>query len=126
MQSPKEPAIRTIMMPRDTNAYGFIFGGVILSQIDLAAAVEARKHTRKNIVTVAIKEVKFIAPVHVGDLVSCYTEVLATGNTSITIGVKIKAERIKDGYHEPVDVTEATVVYVAVDEQHRPVPINDP
>ncbi|HVF88532.1 MAG TPA: hotdog domain-containing protein [Blastocatellia bacterium] len=111
-------------MPKDTNAHGTIFGGVILSYIDLAAAIEVRKHTNKKFVTVAMHEVVFVAPVFVGDLVSFYTELVKIGRTSITTRVIVEADRVS----QPgtcVRVTEAEVVYVAVDENRRPVPIRD-
>src|SRR5216117_4134930 len=88
-----QPAIRIVMMPRDANYLGTIFGGVILSSIDLAGAVEAHRHSEEKLVTVAMHEVKFIAPVFVGDLVSFYTETLRIGNTSITIQVTVDARR---------------------------------
>src|SRR6266571_6184889 len=94
-----QPAIRVLMMPRDTNALGTIFGGIILSYIDQAGAVEAHKHSTKKLVTVAMHEVKFIAPVFIGDLVSFYTETLRIGNTSITIQVTVDARR-SDAPHE--------------------------
>ena len=118
-----QPAIRVLMMPRDTNSLGTIFGGIILSYIDQAGAVEATRHSRKQLVTVAMHEVKFIAPVFVGDLVSFYAEVAKVGNTSITIRVTVDATRGRTPY-ENVRVTQAEVVYVAIDEQGRPVPVS--
>jgi len=122
MTSELQPAIRVIMMPRDTNPMGTIFGGLILSYIDQAGAVEAHKHSEKNLVTVAMHEVKFIAPVFVGDLVSFYTELVRIGNTSITVRVTVDAER-RNPAHDVVRVTQAEVVYVAIDEKGRPVPV---
>jgi acyl-CoA thioesterase YciA len=119
-----DPAIRVVLMPKDTNAHGTIFGGVILSYIDLAGAIEVRKHTSKPIVTVAMHEVVFVAPVFVGDLVSFYTELVRTGRTSITVKVIVEAARARES-GEKVRVTEAEVVYVAVDEKRRPVPVRD-
>jgi acyl-CoA thioesterase YciA len=119
-----DPAIRVVLMPKDTNAHGTIFGGVILSYIDIAAAIEVRKHTLKKIVTKAMHEVVFVAPVHVGDLVSFYTELVRIGRTSITIKVIVEADRVRHP-GERVIVTEAEVVYVAIDENRRPVPIRD-
>ena len=119
-----DPAIRVVLMPKDTNAHGTIFGGVILSYIDIAAAIEVRKHTLKKIVTKAMHEVVFVAPVHVGDLVSFYTELVRIGRTSITIKVIVEADRVRQP-GERVIVTEAEVVYVAIDENRRPVPIRD-
>ncbi|HET9532945.1 MAG TPA: acyl-CoA thioesterase [Blastocatellia bacterium] len=122
-QSPYlDPAIRVVLMPKDTNAHGTIFGGVILSYIDLAGAIEVRKHTLKPIVTVAMHEVVFVAPVFVGDLVSFYTDLVRIGRTSITVRVIVEADRVRRS-GEKVRVTEAEVVYVAVDENRKPVAI---
>lgn len=120
----RQPAIRVILLPKDTNERGTIFGGVILSQLDLAGAVEARKHTDHRFVTVAMKAVEFVAPVYVGDVVSFYTETLRRGRTSITVKVCVEAQRRHDG-EEHVLVTEAEVVYVAVDAEGHPIPWND-
>ena len=117
-----QPAIRVVMMPRDTNPLGTIFGGLILSYIDQAGAVEARRHSERKLVTVALHEVKFIAPVFVGDLVSFYTETLRIGNTSITVRVTVDAKR-GNAPHETVRVTQAEVVYVAIDEPGNAVPV---
>ncbi|MGQ9629196.1 MAG: acyl-CoA thioesterase [bacterium] len=118
----REPSI---MLPRDTNALGTILGGVILSHLDLAGAVEARKYSFGNYVTVAMREVVFQAPVYVGDVVSFYTEVVKVGRTSITIKVTVEAQRQKEA-KEIVKVTEAEVVYVAVNSEGRPTPIVRP
>ena len=110
-----DPAIRITMLPRDTNAQGTIFGGVILSYIDIAGAIEAHRHTAMDrFVTVAMREVIFHQPVYVGDLVSFYAETLKVGNTSIATRVIVEAERY--GSREKARVTEAEVVYVAVDK----------
>lgn len=111
-----------MMMPRDTNAHGTIFGGVILSYIDQAGAVEARKHTPQKFVTVAMNGVEFKQPVFVGDVLSFFTSVERTGRTSVTIRVLVEAER----FENPADVqlvTAASLVYVAVDDQRRPIPL---
>ena len=118
----KIPALRSVMMPRDTNAMGSIFGGVILSQIDLAGAEEARKHGIHKYVTVAIDNVVFKKPIFVGDTVSYYTETVKVGTTSIQIKVDVKAiHRHLD--QEERDVTEALLTYVAVDDDRKPIPI---
>jgi acyl-CoA thioesterase YciA len=117
-----EPVIRVWMMPRDANAWGTIFGGLILSYIDQAGAIEALRHTEERLVTAALHEVKFIAPVFVGDLVSFYAEVTETGNTSMTVCVTVEARRAL-APHDTMRVTQAEVVYVAVDEAGRPVPV---
>jgi acyl-CoA thioesterase YciA len=117
-----EPSIRVIMMPKDTNAHGTIFGGVILSYIDQAAAVEARRHGAARIVTVAMHEVVFHEPVNVGDLVSFYTRLLRVGRTSITVAVEVFSQR-EGGDQNRVKVTEAEVTFVNVDENRRPAAI---
>jgi acyl-CoA thioesterase YciA len=117
-----QPAIRVVMMPRDANYLGTIFGGVILSSLDLAGAVEAHQHSDRKLVTAAMHEVKFIAPVFVGDLVSFYTETIKIGSTSITVRVTVEATRAL-APHETVRVTQAEVVYVAIDEAGKPVPV---
>jgi acyl-CoA thioesterase YciA len=118
------PAIRVTMLPKDTNAYGTIFGGVILSQIDLAASVEVRRHYNQKFVTKAMREVAFVAPVHLGDLVTFYTRVVRTGRTSVTVDVDVEVERLGlAGTREIVQVTQAEVVYVAVDDAGKPTPI---
>ena len=118
----REPAIRLSMLPRDTNALGTIFGGIILSYIDQAGAVEAHQHAPGRLVTVAMREVVFHEPVFVGDLVSFYCETLRIGRTSITVKVLVEAQRAR-ARGDAVKVTEAEVVYVNVDDQNRPVPI---
>jgi acyl-CoA thioesterase YciA len=120
--SPREPSIRVVMMPKDTNAHGTIFGGVILSYIDQAAAVEAKRHGASMIVTVAMREVVFHEPVLVGDLVSFYTKLVRIGRTSITVSVEVLSER-DEPETRPVKVTEAEVTFVNVDENRRPIPI---
>ena len=120
---PTQPAIRVIMMPKDTNALGTIFGGIILSHIDLAGAVEAHRHITGRMVTVAMREVVFHAPVFVGDLVSFYTETKRLGTTSITVQVMVEAERRTRGEGK-VKVTQAEVVYVHVDQNNQPVPLD--
>lgn len=106
-----EPAIRVLMMPRDTNAHGTIFGGVILSYIDQAGAIEARRQGLELMVTVSMDKVVFHEPVFVGDLVSFWTETLRIGTTSITTKVVVEAIRAGDP-SQRVTVTEAQVVYV--------------
>jgi|SRR3954470_15729460 acyl-CoA thioesterase YciA len=115
----REPTLRVTMLPRDTNAHGTIFGGAILSHIDLAGAIAASRQARRNFVTRAMHGVEFIAPVYVGDVVSFYTSLQRQGTTSLTIRVEVEAERTE----QPaciVRVTAAEVVYVAIDESGRP------
>jgi acyl-CoA thioesterase YciA len=115
-----DATLRVTMLPRDTNAHGTIFGGVILSHIDLAGGVAASREASRNFVTRAMREVEFIAPVYVGDVVSFYAKVLRRGKTSVTIKVSVEAERGKEP-RQRVKVTEAEVVYVAVDDAGKPV-----
>jgi acyl-CoA thioesterase YciA len=118
-----EPAIRITLLPRDTNPQGTIFGGIILSYIDMAGAIEAHRRTRlPRFVTVAMREVIFHKPVFVGDLVSFYAETMSIGNTSLTVRVVVEAERYGD-MSKKVRVTEAEVVYVAVDENRQKIKI---
>ena len=117
------PAIRRLMMPRDTNANGTIFGGVILAEIDLAAAIEAHRHHKGRVVTVAMDQVVFKAPVHMGDLVSFFTRTLKIGRTSMTIKVIVWSER-RFSKGESVHVTEATVTMVAVDDELEPIEVS--
>ncbi|MDQ6652589.1 MAG: acyl-CoA thioesterase [Acidobacteriota bacterium] len=125
MSSYRDPAIRIALLPRDTNSQGTVFGGIILSYIDMAGAIEARRHTRMDrFVTVAMREVIFHKPVFVGDLVSFYAETLGIGTTSITVRVIVEAERV-GASTEQVRVTEAEVVYVAVDEKRQKTKIVD-
>jgi len=111
------------MMPRDTNPAGTIFGGVILSYIDQAGAEEARYHGAERVVTVAMKEVVFLQPVFVGDLVSFFTELVRIGKTSITVRVMVTAARRWDRAEE-AQVTEAEITYVNIDADHRPTLLN--
>ena len=127
--SERIPAIKVLLLPKDTNAYGTIFGGVILSNIDLASAVEARKVAPRRYVTKAMREVEFHEPVFLGDIVNFFTETLRVGRTSVTVKVVVEAERWGagpggTGHGERVKVTEAEVVLVALDGQGRPAPIH--
>ncbi len=119
----KDPAIRVLMLPKDTNALGHIFGGVILSHIDLAAAAEARKTAVARYVTKAMKEVEFVHPVSLGDIVSFYTSTDRVGRTSITVNVVVEVEHNTNREDRFQIVTEAQVVLVAVDEAGVPTPI---
>ena len=118
------PAIKVLLLPKDTNALGTIFGGVILVQVDLTSAVEARKKARHRYVTKAMNAVEFHAPVFVGDLVNFFTETVRVGRTSITVKVVVEAERWGAGQGELVRVTEAEVVLVAVGPDGVPIPIH--
>src|SRR5882672_8418599 len=119
------PAIRITMLPRDTNAYGTIFGGVILSYIDLAGGIEARRQSPKKFVTKSMHEVVFVAPVHLGDLVTFYTRTVRTGRSSMTVNVEDDVDRLGlGGNNEVVRVTDAEVIYVAVSDDGTRAPIN--
>ncbi|MAW60715.1 MAG: acyl-CoA thioesterase [Planctomycetes bacterium] len=119
-----ELALRTILLPRDTNAQGTIFGGVILAHIDLAGVVPVRKlNPARRFVTVAMNEIVFHEPVFVGDLVSFYAQVCKVGRTSVQVKVCVNVQRKDDSDGEEIRVTEAEVTYVAVDENRRPVPV---
>jgi acyl-CoA thioesterase YciA len=115
------PAIRVLMMPRDTNAHGTIFGGHILSLLDQAGAIAAHGVGARKVVTVAVREVVFKAPVHVGDIVSCYAHVVRRGKTSLTVRVRVLAE--DPVARDCVEVTTAELVYVHVDEHGKPNPV---
>lgn len=119
----RDAAIRLTMMPRDTNAHGTVFGGIILSYIDVAGGVEAVRHTKhERFVTVAMNEVIFHEPVFIGDLVSFYAETTRVGNTSISIHVDVEAERF--GNHgQVVKVTSADLTFVAINEKREKVKI---
>jgi acyl-CoA thioesterase YciA len=120
-QKRTEPALRTIAMPADTNPNGDIFGGWLLSQMDLAGGSVASQRARGRVVTVALTGMTFHLPVHVGDEVSCYGVIEKVGRTSITIRVETWVRRRDGG--ETVKVTEGTFTYVAIDKTGRPRPV---
>ncbi|MGH8710951.1 MAG: acyl-CoA thioesterase [Burkholderiales bacterium] len=115
----KQPALRVVPMPSDANFVGDIFGGWIMSQVDIAGSIPAIRRARGRVVTVAVNSFSFKQPVFVGDLVSLYADIDRVGRTSITVDVEVFAQRnrLKD---ECVKVTEATLTYVAVDENRKP------
>jgi acyl-CoA thioesterase YciA len=115
-------AIRVMATPADTNASGDIFGGWLMSQVDIAGSIIARRRANGRIVTVAVDSFQFHQPVFVGDLISCYASITRVGRTSLTVNVKAYAER-QGVTHESIQVTEADLTYVAVDEQRRPRPL---
>ena len=117
-----EPVIRLVMMPRDTNSQGTIFGGVILSLMDQAAYVEALRQGPHRYVTVAFRAVEFHKPVLVGDVLSLYGETRSIGRTSITIHIRVYASR-RSNPEEKVEVTEGEIVFVAVDEEGEPISV---
>lgn len=115
----REPMLRLVPMPKDTNSGGDIFGGWVMSQVDIAGSIAAIKRAKGRVVTVAVNEFQFHKPVYVGDLVSCYADVVKVGRTSITVFVEVFSERGSHG-NECIKVTEATLTYVAIDEHGKP------
>lgn len=116
------PAIRVMPMPRDANMHGDVFGGWIMAQVDIAGAQPAVRRANGRVATVAVNSFVFRNPVFVGDLLSFYADVIKVGTTSVTVRVEVYAERTRrDG--EVVKVTEATLTYVATDENRKPRPI---
>ncbi|MEE8173537.1 MAG: acyl-CoA thioesterase [Alphaproteobacteria bacterium] len=109
-----EPALRVFAMPKDANANGDVFGGWVMSQMDLAGAVPAVERAGGRIATVAVHGIRVHQPMSVGDLVTCYADIAATGSTSITVKVETWAKRRLTAHQ--VKVTEGTFVYVAIDE----------
>jgi len=116
-------SLQTVAMPRDTNANGDIFGGWLVSQMDIAATVAAARVANGRVVTVAINGMAFYTPVHVGAVVSCYTEILEIGRSSVRINVEVWIS----GKHSPeqVKVTEGEFVYVAIDQSGRTRPVRE-
>ena len=121
----KDPTLRVIPMPADANHTGDIFGGWIMSQVDLAGSVPAVRLARGRVATVAVNSFVFRQPVFVGDVVSFYAEVVKIGRTSITVDVEVYAQR-RPEKEMCVKVTEATLTYVAVDDQRQPRVVNPP
>ena len=115
----KVPALRVVPMPADSNQNGDIFGGWIMSQVDIAGGTVAHRLARGRVATVAVKEFTFKQPVQIGDVVSFYVELERVGTTSITVTVEVYAERRPED-PEIVKVTEATLTYVAIDRDGRP------
>jgi acyl-CoA thioesterase YciA len=117
----RHAAVRTLAMPADTNSAGDIFGGWLMSQMDIAGEITARQRARTRVVTVAIDGMEFHQPVYVGDVLSCYTTITRVGKSSITIHIEAVAMRGTSG--ESVMVTEGTFVYVALDKNGHPCPV---
>ena len=115
----KDPTLRVIPMPADANQSGDIFGGWIMAQVDLAGAVPANRMAGGRVATVAVNSFVFKQPVFVGDIISLYADVLRVGRTSITVSVEVYAQHRSDA-QRAVKVTEATLTYVAVDENRQP------
>jgi acyl-CoA thioesterase YciA len=117
-----ELVIRTIAMPADANGNGDIFGGWLISQMDLGGAILARNTARSRVTTVAVDGMSFLHPVAVGDTVSCYAQLLHVGRTSMKIDVGAWVQRFTDGAH--VRVTEGIFTYVAIDAAGKPLAVN--
>ncbi|HEX6002812.1 MAG TPA: acyl-CoA thioesterase [Burkholderiales bacterium] len=115
----KEATLRVVPMPADANHAGDIFGGWIMAQVDIAGSIPAARRAKGRVATVAVNSFVFKKPVLVGDVVSCYAEIVRVGRTSITVNVEVYAQR-RPHAEEVVKVTEATLTYVAVDDQRRP------
>lgn len=116
-------SLQTVAMPKDTNAAGDIFGGWLVSQMDLAAMVAATRLAGGRVVTVAINGMAFYTPVHVGAVVSCYTEILEIGRSSVRIAVEVWINHKETG--ERVKVTEGEFVFVAIDDKGRTRPVRE-
>ena len=117
------PVLRVPARPRDANMGGTIFGGWIMSHVDIAGSVPALERAKGAVVTRAVDSFEFKKPVFVGDLVSCYADIVSTGKSSIKVKVEVYAERMHKGETDCVKVTEATLVYVAIDEYGKPRPL---
>jgi len=117
------PTLRVVPMPADSNMHGDVFGGWIMSQVDIAGGITASRRANGRVATVAVNSFLFKQPVYVGDVVTFYTEVIRIGNTSITVRVEVFAERVRQR-GEIIKVTEATLSFVAIgaDKKPRPVP----
>ena len=118
----REPVLRVVPMPADVNQHGDIFGGWIMSQVDITGGILAARRARGRVATVAVNSFTFKEPVSIGDLVTFYGEIARVGRTSVTIGVEVFAQRNPDDL-VTVKVTEASLTYVAVGEDGRPRPL---
>jgi acyl-CoA thioesterase YciA len=118
----KELVLKVIPMPADTNGNGDIFGGWVMAQVDLAGSVLPARHVQGRMATVAVNEFIFKQPVRVGDILSFFSSVTRVGRTSITVQVEVYAERFRS-QGQYVKVTEASLTYVAIDDEGRPRPI---
>ncbi|MGB7541204.1 MAG: acyl-CoA thioesterase [Burkholderiales bacterium] len=118
----KDPVLRVVPMPADANQHGDIFGGWIMSQVDIAGGVFAARHARGRVATVAVNQFVFKQPVFIGDVLSFFADIVRVGNTSITVNVEVYAQRNPEDI-EIVKVTEATLTYVATDANRKPRPV---
>ena len=118
----RTPILSVVPMPSDSNQHGDIFGGWLMSQVDIAGGVAAARRARGRVATVAVKSFTFKQPVLIGDVVLFYSEVVKVGRTSITVDVEVYAQR-NPAVLETVKITEATLTYVATDQERRPRPV---
>lgn len=118
----RQPVLRVMPMPADANIHGDVFGGWIMAQVDIAGAIPATRRANGRVATVAVNAISFRQPVFVGDLLSFYADITRTGTTSITVEVEVYAQRQRLD-DEIVKVTEATLTYVATDDQRKPRPL---
>lgn len=116
----RQPTVRILAMPAHTNPNGNIFGGWIMAQMDIAGGVVAMEYAGGRVATVAVTSMEFHKPVFVGDLVSCFTRIQKVGSTSITVKVEVFVQRARDGKLLANKVTEAVIVYVAVNDDGSP------
>jgi len=121
----KEPALRVVPMPADANQHGDIFGGWVMSQVDIAGGVAAARRARGRVATVAVNSFTFKEPVLIGDVVSFFAQIRRVGRTSITVDVEVYAERGREDT-KVVKVTEAVLTFVAIDQHGRPRPVPKP
>lgn len=118
----KNPVLRVVPGPSDINANGHIFGGWVLSQMDIAAGIVASRRAGGSVATIAIERMEFIAPIHLRDVISVFAEVERVGRTSMAIRIEVIATR--DRGATDIKVTEGMFTFVALDEQHRPRPVD--
>ncbi len=118
-----EPRIKIVAMPKDTNPSGNIFGGWIMSNIDIAGAIATRDLPIIRVVTVKVNSMEFREPIYVGDVVSFYAKVVKVGNTSIKVSIEVNAERLYEGKRRCVHVTSASITYVSVDADGKKIPV---
>ncbi len=127
MKEMGEPRIKIVAMPKDTNPAGNIFGGWIMSNIDIAGALATRDLPIESVVTVKVNSLEFREPIYVGDVVSFYAKIIGVGTTSIKVSVEVNAERLYEGARRCVHVTSADITYVSVgkDGKKKPVACSD-
>ncbi len=126
MRDMGEPKLKIVAMPSDTNPAGNIFGGWILSQIDLAGAIAARELSPERVVTISMDKVVFKEPVFTGDIISCYSKIVSVGKTSIGVEVEVSAQRVdSQGCTSCINVTSALVTYVSVTREGKKKPISE-